>query len=348
MKKKFLVIPFSFAALFWLGQTINLSIIFPYLVRPALIYYYFTQPAMRDLMNLIAENRTQAFPTIWDTSEGVLLSKKMFRQIDMNGEKKYGYLPGLKKIAFQTGTPDFQRKFEAPDSPMLRDILKRLDTRWIVESTFDKYGFRHTGFDFNKECQETVLLAGDSFTEGLWVSDAETFAHHFVTSINEKSSSKTCIVNTGTNGYGALEESFIAQRHYPEFHYQALFLFHYPNDINGDTYGVLNASRTTIASEWRTHFNILAGLVAFAKQNQIRMVLIPIPPKEQRYMPETRKNYQDKLGKFCKEYGIEFWDPFDFLNQYPEDKVYLSWDPHFNESGHRIFSDFLLKKLKPS
>ncbi len=313
--------------------------------RPQLLIYYFSNPAMRDLIHLIAGNRLQAFPTVWDTSEGILLSKKLFRPVDMNGVTRYGYLPHLKKLSFQTGTRDFQRKFEAPDTPQLREILAKLETAWITEASFDKNGFRQTGYDHDSACEETILFAGDSFTEGLWVNDNQTFPSLFAEKINAPRNKKICVANTGTNGYGALEESFIARAYHPELKYQTLFLIHHPNDIHADAFFLLQDKAENGSAYWQTHFEELSKLAAFADKNNIRLILVPIPPKEQFAMPETRKNYQEKLAEFCRNHRIEFWDPFEVLKSRTWEEIYLDWDPHFNPSGHRIFADFLIEKF---
>lgn len=313
--------------------------------RPQLLIYYFSNPAMRDLIHLIAGNRLQAFPTVWDTSEGILLSKKLFRPVDMNGVTRYGYLPHLKKLSFQTGTRNFQRKFEAPDTPQLRDILAKLETPWITEASFDENGFRQTGYAHDSSCEQTVLFAGDSFTEGLWVNDPQTFVSLFAAAVNQAQGPKTCAINTGTNGYGALEESFTAQTYYPKFKYQTLFVIHHPNDIHRDAFFLLQNKIPDGETYWKRHLEELAKLTAFAKDHGVRLILVPIPPKEQFAMPETRENYQRRLAEFCRDHGLEFWDPFEVLKSRTWEEIYLDWDPHFNPSGHRIFADFIIEKF---
>ena len=125
-----------------------------------------------------------------------------------------------------------------------------------------------------------------------------------------------CVVNSGTNGYGGLEESFVARKSFPLFHYQTLFLIHYPNDIEQAAFEVLTGDIPGLDSLWKEHLSILKKLAGFAKQNKIRMILVPIPPKEQFAMPETRQNYQEKLASFCAENGIGFLYPFEILERH--------------------------------
>lgn len=316
----------------------------PYLKRPQLIQLYLTQPAMRDLMNLIAEDRLNSFPSVWDTNEGVLLSKKIYRPVALKEAIIFSHQPYSNVLFFQTGTRDFQRKYAALDSLKLRGILSRLETPFMAQASFDGLGFRRTGYDFNETCGQTVLFVGDSFTEGLWVKDSQTFASLFAARLNEGAAEKTCVANSGTNGYGIFEESAVAQDFHAKAKYHTLYLIHYPNDIAADGFAVLTGDLPDLEAAWEKHLSELAGLAAFAKAQHIRFVLVPLPPKEQFAMPESRARYQERLERFAKEHGIQFWDPYPFLTGYTWEDLYFDWDPHFSPSGHRIFAAFLWEK----
>src|ERR1043166_7857276 len=80
-----------------------------FLISPSLFRYVFVRnclfdPKMRQLLWMIAENKLDAFATVWDTTDGVLLSRKLFRPVTMYGQQKYMVRPNLKKIAFAVNT----------------------------------------------------------------------------------------------------------------------------------------------------------------------------------------------------------------------------------------------------
>lgn len=319
---------------------------FPYLLRPRLIYFYVTQPGMRELMNIMAGERTHHFHTFWDNAVGISLSKSMFRPVMMNGQKRYAYLPNLRKLSFETGVGTDLHKFEAPDSPRLRKALKQLNTPFIKESTFNVYGRRATDFEWEQNCGQTVYFAGDSFTEGLWVGDQETFANQLMHALNRQASEKICAVNAGVNGYNIFEQTWTAKQDHKLFKYQTLLLFPYANDIENDEVTVLRGEAEGLDDDWKAYLNHLKTLSDFTHGQGIRLIVVPIPPKEQYALPESRRFYQEKLETFCQQHGVEFWDPLKVFLRHRWEEIYLDWDPHLNASGHQILANFLEEKMR--
>ena len=56
-----------------------------------------------------------------------------------------------------------------------------------------------------------ALFLGDSFTDGLWVNDADTFVNVYGHIVRERAGVKLCPVNAGVNGYGSLEEAYLLE-----------------------------------------------------------------------------------------------------------------------------------------
>lgn len=314
-----------------------------YLSRFDLVSRYLAAPpAMKELIYLIAEDRLTAFSTVWDNSRGVLLSKKMFRPLTMDGQKRYSYRPHLKKLSFKTGTEDFQRYFEAFDTPRLRNVLKKLETSFLMESSFNEYGFRKTDYEDQSRCSETVLFAGDSFTEGLWTAQNKIFANLYG-KLAAEHGKPVCVFNSGTNGYGILEESYTARSVYSKIHFQTIFLMVYLNDIDPDAFAVLRGDLPDLEARWKEYAAELKKLADFAQAHQIHVFLVAIPPKDQFDMPNTRVQYQERLAGLSSTMGFFFLDPYDLFAGRTLEEIYLDWDPHFNESGHRLMAEFLVR-----
>ena len=84
---------------------------------------YLFDPKFRRLVELMDEQDAQyddAFASVWDTSEGTLLSRKMFRPVEMHGAQKDMYNPNLVKLTFKLEVDGFGRWFSIVDSPALR------------------------------------------------------------------------------------------------------------------------------------------------------------------------------------------------------------------------------------
>ena len=66
------------------------------------------------------------FASIWDTSEGTLLSRKMFHPVEMYGLQKYMYNSGLVRLSFRLDVDGFGRSFSLVDSPGLRQAVEEI------------------------------------------------------------------------------------------------------------------------------------------------------------------------------------------------------------------------------
>jgi hypothetical protein len=58
---------------------------------------------------------------------------------------------------------------------MIRSALAGLDTQLMVTASYDVNGFRRVDPELTTACTTGALFLGDSFTDGLWVNDADTF-----------------------------------------------------------------------------------------------------------------------------------------------------------------------------
>ena len=70
-----------------------------------LVRAYLTNPSLRRFARTLAvqDPKTDLFATLWDTNTGVLLSRRMFHDVTMDGVTKYRYRANLKKLGFRTG-----------------------------------------------------------------------------------------------------------------------------------------------------------------------------------------------------------------------------------------------------
>jgi len=76
-----------------------------------------------ELMDVEEAQYDDAFASVWDTSEGTLLSRRMFRPVEMYGVQKYMYNANLVKLTFRLDVDGFERTFsivdsEPPNSPI--------------------------------------------------------------------------------------------------------------------------------------------------------------------------------------------------------------------------------------
>jgi len=184
------------------------------LERPELVRLFLTNRNFRRFIRVVeqADDHTDLFATVMDTDAGALLSRHLFRSVEMDGALRYMYQPNLAKLAFRTGGGQTYLNMETRDLPSIRAALRGLDTPVLATASYDESGFRRGDPDPGRACESRAIFLGDSFTDGLWVNDSETLVNQYAR-IARASGSRLCAINTGVNGYGTQEEAWVLE-HY--------------------------------------------------------------------------------------------------------------------------------------
>jgi lysophospholipase L1-like esterase len=293
-----------------------------------------------------ADPHTDVFKTMWDTNAGVMLSRQMFREVDMNGVQKYAYKPNLHKLSFATGTAGLQWRMETVDTPAMRQALAGLDTAFLVTASYDDNGFRHVAPEFS-DCREHVMFLGDSFTDGLWVSDEDTFANVYGKLARTGSSAKVCPVNAGVNGYGSFEERFALEHDFDRAGKPSVvFVMYFPNDVEQDYDAVVRGTAPDEDRLWQASLKELRLMREFTAAHGSKLVIAAIPPAKQVFDRAPRTHYQDVLRAFAARERIRFIDLYDGLVAASPRQLYWSWDPHLTPAGHRAVAGLLYEATK--
>ena len=182
------------------------------LFRFQLVRAYLFDPKVRRIVQAIADRDADLgkLATVWDTNSSALLSRRLFQSVDMNAAHKYMYKPNLRKLMFRTGPAGHDQDVEIEDAPEIRQALQEVHTSFVAAS-YDRFGFRRVDADLTRDCEAHVLFLGDSFTDGMWVSDSDTFVNRYGHLMRERSNLRVCPVNAGVNGYGSLEEAYVLE-----------------------------------------------------------------------------------------------------------------------------------------
>jgi lysophospholipase L1-like esterase len=286
--------------------------------------------------------RTDLFATLWDTSTGVLLSRHLYRSVMMDGVQKYAYEPNLNKLGFWVSASGVSWKMETEDTPSIRAAIADLDTQLMVTASYDEFGFRRTDPALARDCQVHALFLGDSFTDGLWVGDGDTFANRYAWLARERSSVRLCPVNAGVNGYGSFEERYVLEHAFEAAGRPSLvFVMYFPNDVDANYAAVVSDRIPNVERLWRASLDELRRMHHFALAHQSTLVVAAIPHKEQLLHHETQAHYQDVLRAFCAREGIAFVNIFDGFAAGDTRALYWPSDPHFTPHGHQVVAELL-------
>ena len=127
-----------------------------------LVRAYLLNPRLRHFARTLAaqDPKTDLIATLWDTNTGVLLSRRMYSQVTMEGLTRYRYKPGLKKLGFRTSASGLRWNMETEDTPMIRSALAGLDTTFIVTASYDSNGFRRVDPELTTACTTVRFSSG--------------------------------------------------------------------------------------------------------------------------------------------------------------------------------------------
>ena len=314
-----------------------------------LVRAYLFDRRVRRLARALRESdpRSDLFKTMWDTNAGVMLSRRLYRVVDMDGRSSYGYKPNLHKLSFWTGAHGLSWRMETEDTPALRAALADLGPELMLTASYDDEGFRRTDPDLAVDCQAHVLFLGDSFTDGLWVADADTFANRYARVARARSGTRVCPVNAGVNGYGSFEERFVLEHEFEHAGRPLLvFVMYFPNDVDQDYDAVVDGTLRDADRLWRESLDELLRMNRFAHARGITLVLAAIPTSTQAIEGLSQTHYQDVLGRFATAERIVFVNLIEGFAARGPRSLYLSGDPHFTPLGHQVTAELLYDATK--
>lgn len=284
------------------------------------------------------------FQSVWDHNQSIELSKEQFLKVMMYGKVKYMHRPNIQKFYLNIKTQGEEHRFDIQASPELLKALPPMGPLAVVSASFDENGFRKTDFNLQGPCDVYTLFAGDSFTEGLFVNDTETFVNQFGHLAKQKLNYQLCPINSGVNGYSTLEERFITEKYFGRFHYPVVFLMHFANDVYSSFSQVLDGTAPHLEALWKEHYAELKKFLILCHKKKITPVLVAIPFKEQFHKPDSIQHYQEKLRAFSQQEKVIFIDLYEILINEDYDKYFIPWDAHFSPEGHRRVAEILWEK----
>jgi lysophospholipase L1-like esterase len=316
----------------------------PLLREQRLIKRVFTRPAFVDLAGVVSEGEEDRFPTTWDFDQGIALSTDMFIRQEMFGEPRYRYRAniGVHNVIVWTGL--YGQPLAVPATAEISAALAR--NRLVYDAYFetDDHGFKKTEFACTPE-SFTLFFLGDSFTEGLWVTSAETFANQVGRKLQSTIPSVTP-VNLGVDGYGVLEMDWMLEQFAPELNPRMAIVNLFPNDVTADYVQAIKG--TDVPEEnYQQMLHYLSRIRDFCATRNIALVVAVLPPKEQLTELREFSAFQDRVRTWCEGQGLLFLDPRDYFLSVGVDQIYFSWDPHLSPRGHEAYAEFLLQQLRP-
>jgi hypothetical protein len=311
--------------------------------RSALRRIFYAQP-YRNLMKEVARRRPATFETVWDVDDSVALSRDLYDEVEMYGQRRYRYRPRVRALDAAVWSGLAYQSLLLPETPAIVAAVNRCDVVQKVVFETDEHGFKLGGFPVSGE-GPSVLFVGDSFTEGLHVSGEDTFADAFGR-LARAAGLRVTPVNAGVNGYGALEECWTVESWAPRLGTVLVVASLFPNDVAADDVMDVVEGRVPEA-RYDELFRWLDRMRRFCHEQKIVLAVAAIPVAPQ-LATKDRGAFEEHVETWCRREGVPFLDPLDTFRPLGQRALYFGWDPHLHAGGHATYARFLFDRLRPT
>jgi hypothetical protein len=200
--------------------------------------------------------------------------------------------------------------FPIPVSDRLDEVVKGTGALVVTTSvqTTNSWGLRGPEPDLEAPLRGIVL--GDSYIQGLFVSDDQTPTECLKRFLTDKRSVRTEILNTGHMGYSPEQEYFTLREYADSFRPQFVILSLFANDF-GDLFEVLEGK-----GDWQEGKYWLEQIDQFCRARSWPCLVVPAPWINQLAGPRNLGFYQGKVSNILQNTAMDFLDPMeDFRNE---------------------------------
>jgi hypothetical protein len=149
------------------------------------------------------------------------------------------------------------------------------------------------------------IVLGDSYMQGLFVSDDQTPTECLKRRLSERLGTRTEVLNTGHLGYSPEQEYFTLREYADRFRPQFVVLSLFANDF-GDLFDVLDGKGDyEEAKYW------LSELGQFCRTRQLLLLVVPAPWINQIEGERRSGSYPGNLSNILEPIGQFYLDPID-------------------------------------
>jgi lysophospholipase L1-like esterase len=269
-------------------------------------------------------------------------TERMYRFVPMGDHQARMSVPNLRKLMFRAGDR-FDTGLETEDTPAIRAAMAgiRVD---VAEGSYNQAGFRNVDLALTQTCDSSVVFLGDSFTDGPWVSDEETFVNRYGHLVRERSGARICLTNAGVTGFSAREAAWVFEHGLAHLQrLKTVFVMIAPDDIGEDALGIVRGTIPDLEQAWTTFLSSLRRIAEVGRARGAIVVLVAIPPAEQLRDGGPRTHYQDRLRQFARTEQLALIDLLAAFMAIDHEGLYWDWDRHFTPRGHGVVSTVLFE-----
>jgi lysophospholipase L1-like esterase len=226
-----------------------------------------------------------------------------------------------------------------PDNDAVRAVLAETDVTVTAREQINSRGCRGPEWEDYQAYDFRVLVVGDSFTEGIMVSEEQTFCTRLQWHLQERSGLKVLVANAGVIGYSTEQEFHTICELAPEMKPDLIVLCFYANDVHRDHQKVLLSKRPV--GDWEEARKWLKRCANYSAMSGALFLVVVLPDQSQAQSRIGRTHYQHRLEQIASDQGFYLIDPYDRFLSNRDKALYLEKDAHLAPAGHELLAQVL-------
>ena len=271
--------------------------------------YHNATPAVQRLMRYAGLDPDHGLLRRGNYDRTMLLPSKVFEADDLG--RSYRLRPcvdtiWLRDISFQSGVLMF---FLVPDGPGLTEAIRGTGAVPVETSrqSTNSWGLRGPEPDLNAPLRGIVL--GDSFMQGLFISDDDTPPECLRRDLEQHLETKTSIVNTGHLGYSPEQYYYSLVEYGDRFHPHFVVVSVFVNDFAGEA----SMAAMKGKGDWEEGKYWLEKIINLCHARGWTYLVVPAPYEPVLLGKRRCGYYPGAISNVLGESSLTFLDPSDDL-----------------------------------
>jgi nicotinic acid mononucleotide adenylyltransferase len=268
-------------------------------------------PAYRKLLRTVGMDPEHALLR-WGNYDRILLLSPMVFAPDE--KRSYRLRPNTKSIWLRQITigKGISGMFLIPDNPETRAALAGVVAFLVEQSaqTTNSWGLRGPEPDLSAPVRGLVL--GDSFMQGMFISDEDTPPMCLQRSLSAELNQRVAILNTGHLGYSLEQYYYTMVEYFDRFRPHFVLLSIFANDF-GETFDVSNQGK----GDWKEGKYWIDEITQFCRTRQVPCFVTVIPLEGQIAGKRNEGNYPGQVSNLYGGSGMDYINPLDaFIDEH--------------------------------
>jgi hypothetical protein len=313
-------------------------------------------PAIRKLMRYAGMDPENGLLRWGNHYQTLLLPSTVF-EADQTG-RSYRLRPRIESVWLRNITPDPQMfiYFLVPDGPGLKEAMRGTTAIRVEESrqTTNSWGLR--GPEPDLEAPLRGLVLGDSFMQGLFVSNDDAPPERLRRYLQTRLNIRTSILNTGHLGYSPEQYYYSLQAFADRFQPHFVVVSFFPNDF-GYMYDALAGK-----GDWEEATYWLDAIARHCRARKWPCLFVAAPERGLVYGFRNAGNYPGKLTNILEVSGPAVFNPIEAFadkhldvllegalrGQRPYNSLLFNdqhYDGHFSARGSEVWAAAVGERL---